>query len=466
LPPVTQNKSASTSRRVWQLAWPSILSNLLFTTVGFLHIKIVAGLGTSAVAAVTTGHRVFFLVQAILMGVSVAATALIARHWGAGQVARAELVTWTTLLMSIALAAALSVPVLVAPLGIAGLFGLDPETTASAAGFIFWLGVFNVFSAVNMMLGTALRAIGDVITPLWYLFYSSVLNILFAYSLAFGVGPLPAFGVAGVALGGSFGAFLVTAVFLWQWWRGRYNLKALKKRAIDWVTARQLVSIGAPAVLEQGIVQLAFLVFFAIVARYGTTAYAAYGIGISLVSFSIVVGFGFGIAAATLVGQQLGAAKPELAVKAGWRSLRMAVIAMVIFSLLLVVFAGDLARFMIDDPEVVRLTVVFIYIIALVQPIMACEFTLAGALRGAGDTRFPLLATLCGIMLGRLLPAWLAASLGLSVYWIFAVMILDYCIKAALLVVRFRSGNWLDIRISPAKFGNLATSIDSDKKNT
>ena len=69
-------------------------------------------------------------------------------------------------------------------------------------------------------------------------------------------------------------------------------------------------------------------------------------------------------------------------------------------------------------------------------------------------------------MLGRLLPAWLAASLGLSVYWIFAVMILDYCIKAALLVVRFRSGNWLDIRISPAKSGNLATSIDSDKKNT
>ena len=464
MPYSSDSSPTSTNRRVWQLAWPSILSNLLFTTVGFLHIKIVADLGTSAVAAVTTGHRVFFLVQAILMGVSVAATALIARHWGAGQVARAELVTWTTLLLSIALAAVLSIPVLLVPEGIAALFGLDPVTTASAAGFIFWLGVFNIFSAINMMLGTALRAIGDVITPLWYLFFSSVLNILFAYSMAFGTGPLPALGVAGVALGGSFGALLVTAVFLAQWWRGKYGLKALKKRAIDWTTARQLVSIGAPAVLEQGVVQLAFLVFFAIVARYGTNAYAAYGIGISLVSFSIVVGFGFGIAAATLVGQQLGAGKPELARKAGWRSLWMAVIAMAIFSLLLVAFAEELARFMIDDPEVIHLTVVFIYFIALVQPIMACEFTLAGALRGAGDTRFPLLATLCGIILGRLVPAWIAAGLGLSVYWIFAVMILDYCIKAALLIRRFRSSHWQDIRLATPDQSN--TTVDSDKNNT
>ena len=85
------------SHSVWRLAWPTIVSNLLFNTVGFLHIKIVAGLGTSAVAAVTTGHRVFFLVQAILMGVSVAATALIARSWGAGQVRQAELVNWTSM---------------------------------------------------------------------------------------------------------------------------------------------------------------------------------------------------------------------------------------------------------------------------------------------------------------------------------------------------------------------------------
>jgi len=440
--------SASTNRRVWRLAWPTIISNLLFTTVGFAHIKIVAQLGTTSVAAVTTGHRVFFLVQAILMGVSVAATAMIARSWGAQQVKQAEHVTWTSMAMGIALAALLSIPVLLVPEAIAGLFGLDEETTRLAASFIFWLGLFNVFAAINMMLGTALRATGDVITPLCFLIFSSLLNVVFAYMLAFGTGPLPEMGVAGVSLGGSFGSALITIVFTAVWWRGKFNIKPSKVAAIDWASARQLVSIGAPSVIEQGIVQLAFLAFFAIVAQYGTEAYAAYGIGISLVAFSIVIGFGFGIATATLVGQQLGAGQPEQAMQAVSRSLRMALAAMTLLSILLAWFAEDLARFMIGDPDVIHLTVTFIYMIAVAQPLMACEFAIGGALRGAGDTRFPLIATFCGIILGRLIPALCFLWLGLSVYWIFAVMILDYSIKAALLLYRYRSRKWLNVKIN------------------
>ena len=438
----------SASKHVWKLAWPNILSNLLFTTVGFMHIKIVAELGTSSVAAVTTGHRVFFLVQAIFMGVSVASTALIARSWGAQQQQQAEMIAWTSLVMSVALAALISIPVLLAPETIAGLFGLNEETTLLAASFIFYLGLFTVFATISMMLSTALRATGDVITPLWFLFFSSVLNITFAYLMAFGIGPFPQMGVAGVALGGSAAGVLVTCIFVAFWWRGKFALKAVKRAGVDRRIARQLISIGAPAIIEQAIVQLAFLVFFAIIARYGTEAYAAYGIGISLVSFSIVIGFGFGIATATIVGQQLGAGNPDLAVAAGWRSLRMAVIAMATLSVLSAYYARELAEFMIDDPRVVHLTVVFIYMIALSQPLMACEFTLAGALRGAGDTRFPLIATFCGIILGRLIPASLLSWLGFSVYWIFGVMILDYSTKTVLLLHRFRSKKWLQVSFS------------------
>tara|TARA_R110002110_G_scaffold415748_1_gene654886 strand:- start:130097 stop:131446 length:1350 start_codon:yes stop_codon:yes gene_type:complete len=438
----------STSRGVWRLAWPNIVSNLLFTGVGFMHIKIVAELGTSSVAAVTTGHRVFFLIQAILMGVSVASTALIARYWGAGDFRRAESVAWTSMGLAIAVAAMLSIPVLTIPYAIAGLFGLDDETTALAASFVFWLGVFNIFSALNMMLSTALRATGNVITPLWFLLFSAMLNVTLAYLLAFGAGPLPQLGVAGVALGGSGGAAIITLVFVAVWWRGKFNLGALKQWAVDWNIGKQLLTIGAPAVIEQGIVQLAFLAFFGIVGQYGTSAYAAYGIGISLVSFSIVIGFGFGIATATLIGQHLGAGEHEEAMAAGRRSLRMALIAMLLLSSALAWFADDLAHFMIDDPEVIHLTKVFIYFIAVAQPLMAFEFTLSGALRGAGDTRFPLIATFCGIVFGRLLPAWLFVSLGLSIYWIFMVMILDYAIKAVLLLQRYRSGKWMSVRIS------------------
>ncbi len=442
-----QPKRESASGRVWQLAWPTILSNLLFATTGFMHVKIVAQLGTSSVAAVTTGHRVFFLMQAMLMGVSVAATALIARSWGADNIKNAEMVAWTSMMMSLILAAILTVPALVIPEQIAGLFSLDEATTKAAADFIFWLGLFNISAAANMMLATALRATGDVITPLWFLLAATVLNITFAYILAFGIGPFPMMGVSGVALGGGMAGTTITCLFIAIWWRGKFNLQPVKKLAVDWQVARQVTVIGTPAVLEQGVIQLAFLGFFAIIAQYGTIPYAAYGIGISIVSFSIVIGFGFGIATATLVGQQLGAGKPDLAIAVTWRSLRMALAAMTLLSGILAIFAKDLAAFMINDPEVIELTVVFIYVIALAQPMMACEFTLAGALRGAGDTRFPLLATFCGIILGRLLPALACTLLGLSVYWLFAVMIIDYFIKASLLIYRFTSKKWLKINL-------------------
>lgn len=442
----TPGKRESASGRVWQLAWPTIISNLLFTVVGFMHIKIAAGLGTSAVAAVTTGHRIFFLVQAILMGLSVAATAIVARYWGAGDIARAEMASWTALLLALLIAALLSIPVLLVPASIAGLFGLDPHTTTLAARFIFWLGMFNLFSAANMMLATSLRATGDVITPLYFLLVSSALNVGFGFALAFGIGPLPEMGVAGVALGGGAAAAVVTCGFLAFWWRGNFGLKPIKRLSIDWSGARQLARIATPAVTEQAVVQVAFLAFFAIIANYGTTAYAAYGIGISLVAFPIVVGFGFGVATATLVGQQLGAGRPDRAMATGWRSLRMALIAMISLSIVMAWYAEELATFMISDPEVISLTVAFIYVICLAQPMMACDFALAGALRGAGDTRFPLVATLIGIILGRLLPAWLCTRLGLSVYWIFGVMVFDYSLKALLLIYRYRSRKWLDLR--------------------
>lgn len=434
-------------KSVWQLAWPNIISNLLMTTVGFVHIKIVSELGTEAVAAVTTGHRIFFLLQALLMGISVAATAMIARSWGAGDRKNAEALTTTALLLGVIIAAALTVPAVVLPHQMAGLFGLDEESTRMAAEFIYWLGLFNVVSAITMMLGTALRAVGDVITPLWFMLGSNILNIIFAYNLAYGYHGMPALGVGGVALGGGIASVIITSLFARLWWRGKFKLAAPRKLTIDWGQTRQLLVIAGPAALEQGIIQFAFLAFLAIVATYGTAPYAAYGIGITLLSFSIVVGFGFSIATATLVGQNLGAGNPQGAIKAANRSLKMAISAMMLMSIISMLNAHTLAAFMIKDPEVIKYTVAFIYMIGAVQPLMAVELALGGALRGAGDTRYPLLATFCGLVLGRVVPAGVFALLDFSVYWIFASVLADYSIKASILSWRYRSHKWLDLEL-------------------
>ena len=160
-----------------------------------------------------------------------------------------------------------------------------------------------------------------------------------------------------------------------------------------------------------------------------------------------MVGFGFSIAASTHVGQRLGANDPAGAMHSGWRAMSFSIGIMVVLGGLIIFFAEAIARFMIDDDEVVRLIVVFIYILGAMQPLMAIEFTLGGALRGAGDTRFPLLTTITGLLVVRGTTAAFFAWLGLAVEWIFAALIIDYVVKSVMLVTRFRGGRWATIKI-------------------
>jgi len=155
-----------------------------------------------------------------------------------------------------------------------------------------------------------------------------------------------------------------------------------------------------------------------------------------------VVGFGFSIAGSTLVGQHLGAGDPDGATASGWRALRFAMGSMLLIGTLIILGARPIAEFMIDDPAVVDYTIVFIYILGTVQPLMAVEFALGGALRGAGDTRYPLKATMAGLLGVRCVLAVGFALLGLPVEWVYAALIGDYALKALMLTRRFRSGRW------------------------
>ena len=434
--------SLGPSLGIWELAWPAITANLLHSMVGLIDIKIVGSLGAPAVAAATTGHRIFFVLQAVLMAVCAGTTALVARAWGAGDRVEAERVTRASLWACVVLATALTVPGVFFSEALAGIFRLEAETLELAAVFIRWISLFNVFFAVNFVLGTALRAAGDTRTPLWIAAATNVVNVFLVYGLVFGAFGFPALGVAGAAIGNglAFGFGAVLSLALWV--RGWLILGPGPAGAVRRERIGQLLRIGTPAGLEQGVWQMGFIVFLWVVALYGTAPYAAYGIGVSILSFSFVVGFGFSIAASTLVGQHLGAGDPEGARRSGWRAMALSVAVLLVFGATIVAFAEPLAAFLIDDPEVIRLTVAFIYVLGSVQVLMAVEFSLSGALRGAGDTRFPLYAVLTGLFGVRIALAGLFAWQGWAVEWVFAALIGDYIVKASMLSLRFRSDRW------------------------
>jgi len=438
------------TRRIWELAWPAILANLLQSTVGFVDIKIVGSLGAPAVAAVTTGNRIFFILQAVLIAVTAGTTALVARAWGAGRHDEAARVTRTSLWLCIAVAGLMTLPGVVFADELAGIFRLDAGTVALAATFIRWLSFFNVPFALAMVLGTALRAAGDTRTPLWIGAGANLLNIFLAYGLVYGAFGFPTLGVAGAAVANGTAFTFAGLLSLALWLRGRLVVPLGPSGGdFDRARIRRLVRIGTPAGLEQAVFQSGFILFLWIVALYGTAPYAAYGIGVTILSFSFLVGLGFSIATSTLVGQHLGAGDPEAAARSGWRGMWLSIGVMLVFASAIVAGAGPIARFLIDDPEVVRLTVVFIYVLGSVQPLMAIEFTLGGALRGAGDTRFPLWTVLSGLFVVRIGLAASFAWLKWPVEWIFAALIGDYIVKAIMLTLRFRGGSWKNVIRDP-----------------
>ena len=439
---------------IWQLAWPAIISNLLFSVIGLVSIKIVGSLGASAVASATTGNRIFFALQAIMMAISAGTTAMVARSVGAKNYTEAAKVTSVSLWVGNVVAVLLMVPCIIFASEMAGIFGLDEATTADAARFIQWISVFNVAFAINMILSASLRAAGDTRTPLWIGVLTNVVNVALVYWLVFGGYGVPAMGVAGAAIANGLSFALAAMVYLGLWYGGRLKVGVGGRGSMTEKRIRQLIDIGYPAGVEQLVFQLGFLAFLWLVGYYGTAAFAAYGIGVQILSLSFVVGFGFSIAGATLVGQHMGAKDPQGAMRHGWRATGMAIASMVGLSGFIVAFSEDIARFLIDDDEVVRLTVIFIYILGIAQPLMAIEFTLSGCLRGAGDTRFPLKATMAGLIGARVGLAALFTFMGLTVVWIYAALIGDYIVKALMLVSRFKSGKWQQV------FSDAETKFD------
>ena len=228
------------------------------------------------------------------------------------------------------------------------------------------------------------------------------------------------------------------------WVRQRFRVKHV--RGGWWRRQRilALLDVGYPAALEQGVFQIGFFIFLMLIGNfYGTEAFAAYNIGVNMLAVCMTVGFGFSIAGSTLVGQHLGANDHEAAAKSGWRALAMAIASMGALGLLVIYFAESLAAYFLgDEPLTIRYTVQFIYMLGGMMPLMAIEFAIGGALRGAGDTRFPLISTVLGLLVMRCGIAALATWMGLPVVYVYAALIGDHCLKGALLIWRFHQGRW------------------------
>ncbi len=434
---------------VWSLAWPTMVSFGLQSLVGVVDFAIVAGLGAETVAAVGIAHQVYFAQFAVLAGVTTGTVALVARAIGAGDPALADRTLRVSVLLGVAIGL-LTMGLIPVAAAVVGVFGVEAAVVDIGASYLRILLAFNVPLAIGVVLSSGVRGAGDVRTPLVLGAIVNVLNVFLNYGLVYGRFGLPELGADGSALGTGMAIAVGTAAWIALWWGNRLVVE--RGPWLEGLTAglaRRVLAIGIPTFLEQAAFQVGIVLFLRIVAGFGTTAVSAYLIGVRILSLSFVPGLGYATAASTLVGQHLGAGHPGEAMRAGWRATQGAVVVMGSVGLSIILLARPVASiFGAAGEETVGLTVTFIYILGAAQPLMALEFALGGGLRGAGDTRYPLLVILAGLF-GMRLPGALVLwqVVGASVTAVWSCLLADYALKATLLAWRFRSGRWQQVRV-------------------
>src|SRR5262245_26061563 len=436
-------------RVVWALAWPVILALVSESLVALVDMLMVARLGPTAVAAVGVGGQILNGVSVTMTAVATGTIALVARRIGAGARREAEAVLGQSILTAAVLAALVVVPVI----GFAGplvrAFGVEPAVAELGTTFTRLVMLSIPSSAVLFVVGAALRAAGDTRTPLALAVLVNVVNVALNYVLIFGKLGLPALGVAGPGVATTVAFTTGACVAIWLLASGglRLSLHRSDLRP-EPATIRSVLNIGTPAAAEQLLMQVGFFLYLLFAVEYGTDAVAAYFIGVRILALSFLPGFGFAAAAAALVGQHLGAGRPAKAASAAWLATWMSVLLMSVGGVIVFALAEPIARLFVSDAAVIAATVSFIWMLAISQPLMALDFTLGGALRGAGDTRFPLWTVVIAFYGCRLGMALVVVHfLRLDLAWLWAALIGDYVARAALKSWRFRTGAWRAIEV-------------------
>lgn len=402
---------------------------IMAAAVGIATIKIVAPYGSEVIAAVTGGQRLFLLIQAILLGLNVGSMAMVSASFGKSDDQSAFAWARASLLVSLAVTVPLTLIFFAFAEPILAVLGLQAESLRLGVDYIRNLSVFIFAIGLYLILAGALRAINITTIPLVCGVGMNILTILFAYYFvenAEFIGMTPAGAVAFAAGFGSLVGFLTM-------------LALLQNKAKDIIfgpfpngKSSQIWRISYPAILEQLIRQFSILAFLWVVAKYGEDAYAAYGAGIMLMAVSFVVGFGFSIATAVMVGQANGQNNPVLVGKVLNTSLLVSVGIMSVLGLVMGIYARELAVWLVVKGPVVEYTARFIFYFALVQPVMAADYVYVGALQGTGDTKWPMISVIVGPLLVRFTVAYLLLMLGFDLEWIFATIVMDYVVKTAI----------------------------------
>ena len=434
-------------KNIFQITLPAVFDLLAQTLIMALDMKMVSSLGPSAISSVGVGTAGMYALIPALIAVATGTTALLSRAYGADNKVDGKKAFAQSFFIAVPLGIFLTIIFLIFSEQIINLVGNAKDMNLGDAILYQNMTVIGFpFLGISIATFYAFRAMGENKIPMigntLALVLKLILNFLLIYLIKWGI-----FGAAlSTTLTRLFSA--IFSIYLVFWSKKNWISLELKDLKFDYFTSKRILKVGIPAAVEQLGLRIGMLIFEMMVISLGNLSYAAHKIALTAESISFNLGFAFSFAASALVGQELGKGSSQKALKDGYICTIIAMIVMSTFGLLFFIMPQFLVSLFTNDKDVIELSTMALKIVSICQPFSGASMVLAGALRGAGDTKSVLLITYLGIFLIRIPITYLfldVLNFGLAGAWI--VMTIDLVIRSSLAFYIFRRGKWKYLQV-------------------
>jgi putative MATE family efflux protein len=431
-------------RAIFILAVPMVLEMVMESVFAVVDIFFVSKLGSDAVATVGLTESVMTVVYAIGVGLSMAATALVSRRIGEKKPKEAGNVAFQAIIVSMFVSLFIAVPGIIFAREFLLLMGATPEMAEK--GYLYPTVMFgsNLVIMLLFIINAVFRSSGDAAISMRVMWVANIINIILDPLLIFGIGPFPELGIMGAAVATSIGRGLAVLYQFYLLFKGNHRIhlhwESLK---IKLSVMLQLIKISGGGILQNLVATSSWIFLVRIIAVSGATALAGYTIAIRIVIFLILPAWGLSNAAATLVGQNLGAKKPDRAEKAVWATSIVNMFFMGSLGLLLFLFPSHWIQLFISDPAVLENGILALRIISSGFLFYALGMVMMQGFNGSGDTTTPTLINLFSFWLFEIPLAWfMAIALNMGLKGVSFAIVIAESVLALIAFLMFRKGKW------------------------
>ncbi len=436
--------TGSMGRAVCLLSVPMVLEMVMESIFAVVDIFFVSRLGPEAVATVGLTESLITLVYSIGGGLAMATTALVARRIGEKRPEEASKVAFQAILTGVVTSLIIAIPGFLWSSDLLRLMGGSSEMQEQLSGYTKIMLGSNGIIIVLFVINSVLRSSGDAAMSLRVLWVANIINIILDPLLIFGLGPFPEMGITGAAVATTTGRGIGILFQLFLLFRGKRRITLTwSDVVIEPHTIWQLIRLSAGGVGQSLIATLSWIGLVRIIASFGSSVVAGYTIAIRIVIFALLPSYGVSNAAATLVGQNLGAGKPERAERSVWLTAKINLVILGILSLVLILFAGTFIRLFIQDPQVVEPGIHALRIISIGFVFYGLGMVLVQAFNGAGDTLTPTrIFFICFWLLEIPLAYMLAKPAGMNESGVFIAIVVAETLMTIMALYLFRRGKW------------------------